>query len=99
MPKPPEHLAIHCSDLQSERLHLRGIGGRTPTTRRDFAEASRHPETAGGLAKWMLRTGRLPEFRLAERLARAEESPEDLESESGPLFAWVIPRTRAAATS
>jgi hypothetical protein len=82
-PETPEHLAVHCPELQRERLSLRGVGGQTPTTRRDFAEASRRPETAGALAKWMLRTGRLPEFRLAERLARSDEGP-GLDSDSVP---------------
>jgi hypothetical protein len=68
---------IHCPDLQQERLGLQSIGGHSPRTRRDLAEASRHPSTAGALAKWMLRIGRLREFRLAEQIARAEEAPEE----------------------
>jgi hypothetical protein len=76
-PETPEHIIIHCPDLQQERLGLQSIGRHSPRTRRDLAEASRHPSTAGALAKWMLRIGRLWEFRLAEQIARAEEAPEE----------------------
>jgi hypothetical protein len=80
-PETPEHIIIHCPDLQQERLGLRSISGYRPRTRRDLAEASGYPSTTGALAKWMLRIGRLREFRLAEQIARAEEAPEEAPEE------------------
>jgi hypothetical protein len=76
-PETPEYIIIHCTDLQQERLGLKSIGRHSPRTRRDLAEASRHLSTAGALAKWILRIGRLREFRLVEQIAKAEEAPEE----------------------
>jgi hypothetical protein len=80
-PETPEYIIIHCPDLQQERLGLRSIRGHLPRTRRDLAETSTHPSTVGALAKWMLRIGRLREFRLAEQIARAEKAPEEAPEE------------------
>jgi hypothetical protein len=68
-PETPEHLVVHCPRLEQQRWNHQWRTGRPPSTRRDFAEASADPKTAGDLARWVLRTGRLSEFRLARQLA------------------------------
>src|SRR5262245_156704 len=68
-PETQEHLVVHCPDLRAERHGILGPGRPPPRTRRDFAEASWNPRTGGTLAKWVLRTGRLTEYQLAQRLA------------------------------
>ena len=53
-------------------------------TRRDFAEATDNKESARVIVRWLLNTGRLQEYRVAERLARDTAdtaSPEEGEGE------------------
>jgi len=59
-------------------------------TRRDFTEATDNKESARVIVRWLLNTGRLQEYRVAERLARdtadtagLEEGERDREEEGG----------------
>ena len=69
----PAHVILRCPELNEEREQLWSRIERPLRTYRDFAEATESPKTAGTIVRWLLATGRLPEFRLAIRLTRREE--------------------------
>ena len=78
-PETPLHLAIDCVELTDRRAQLRTkIAPRALRTRRDFTHLTEDPDTARTVVRWMLDTGRFPQFRLAEEVAKEErESGED----------------------
>ena len=51
-------------------------------TRRDYEAQIDDPATAGSLARWMLRLGRLHQFDLADSLRRGEEAGAGGEAQS-----------------
>ena len=63
----PQHLFVDCPETARARRELPEL--RTP---RDFIDQVRNPRTAGALARWMLRLGRLRQFELAESLRRGD---------------------------
>ena len=67
-PETPEHLLLSCRETAGERRELPEL-----RTRRDYEAQIDDPATAGSLARWMLRLGRLHQFDLAESLRRGEE--------------------------
>lgn len=74
----PYHVIAKCPIEEPRRARLRqAIGGRVIRTRRDFFQLTEHRDTAPALAKWLLGSGRLPEYRLA--VAIAEDDREDTE--------------------
>jgi hypothetical protein len=73
-PETAAHLVLDCQQLDHQRNYLRQLLHPTPLhTYRDFAAATAKGKSACKLARWLLSTGRFPEFRLAERY-RAEEA-------------------------
>ena len=72
-PETAAHLVLDCRDLAQQREELRQImSPRAMYTYRDFATATARKKSAHKLVRWLLSTGRFPEFRLAEQY-RAEE--------------------------
>jgi hypothetical protein len=72
-PETAAHLVLDCRQLDHQRDDLQQLlHPTTLRTYRDFAAATTKGKSAGKLVRWLLSTGRLPEFRLAERY-RAEE--------------------------
>lgn len=62
------HLALDCRDLAQQRDELRRLmSPRAMRTYRDFATATAKKKSAHTLVRWLLSTGRFPEFRLAEQ--------------------------------
>ena len=68
-PETPEHLLLSCRETAGERRELPEL-----RTRRDYEAQIDNPATAGSLARWLLRLGRLHQFDLAESLRRGEEA-------------------------
>ena len=68
-PETPEHLLLSCRETVGERRELPEL-----RTRRDYEAQIDNPATAGSLARWLLRLGRLHQFDLAESLRRGEEA-------------------------
>jgi hypothetical protein len=67
-PETAAHLVLDCRELALQREDLqRLISPRTLQTYRDFAAATAKKKSARILVRWLLSTGRFPEFRLAER--------------------------------
>ena len=58
------------------------LGSAAPTDRSSLAEATKSCTTSGELVRWLLRLGRLREFRLAIRLAQDNGTVEDIEREA-----------------
>ena len=72
-PETAAHLVLDCRQLDHRRNDLQQLlHPTTLSTYRDFAAATMKGKSAGTLVRWLLSTGRFPEFRLAERY-RAEE--------------------------
>ena len=78
-PETAAHLVLDCPELQGARrvLQLQQYP-RALRTYQDFVQATARPQRAAGVVRWLLSTGRFPEFRLAERF-RAEEEAEEAE--------------------
>ena len=67
-PETAAHLALDCGDLVQQREELRRLmAPKAMRTYRDFATATATKKSARALIRWLLSTGRFPEFRLAER--------------------------------
>ena len=67
-PETAAHLALDCRDLAQQREELRRLLSPKPwRTYRDFISATAKKTSAQTLVRWLLSTGRFPEFRLAER--------------------------------
>ena len=72
-PETAAHLVLNCPHLDQQREELRQLmAPKAMRSYRDFAAATAEGKSAGKLVRWLLSTGRFPEFRLAERY-RAEE--------------------------
>ena len=70
----PAHLVIHCSGLTEERERLRReLAPHALRTSRDFAAITADRNRAPIVVKWLLATGRFPEFRLARRYAALQD--------------------------
>ena len=72
-----DHILLRCSILEEQRTRLRAALihlGQPLHTRRDLAAATERAPTARIAVRWLLETGRLTKFRLAERLARAQKA-------------------------
>ena len=68
-PETATHLVLDCADLVEERAQLRrALAPANMRTRRDYAAAT-EGKHAVILVRWLLATGRFPEFRLARRVA------------------------------
>ena len=75
-PETAAHLALDCRDLAQQQEELRRlVAPKAMRTYRDFAAATAKKKSARVLIRWLLSTGRFPEFRLAERY-RAEADQE-----------------------
>jgi hypothetical protein len=67
-PETAAHLALDCRDLAQQREELSRLLSPKPwRTYRDFVSATAKKKSAQTLVRWLLSTGRFPEFRLAER--------------------------------
>jgi hypothetical protein len=67
-PETAVHLVLDCRDLAEQRQELRRtLAPRAMCTYRDFTAATSKKKSAYKLVRWLLATGRFPEFRLAER--------------------------------
>jgi Reverse transcriptase (RNA-dependent DNA polymerase)/Endonuclease-reverse transcriptase len=70
----PAHIAVFCPELEEERRELRAIlAPQALLTTRDFAGATGDPARASAMVKWLLATGRFPEYRLARRYAEIQD--------------------------
>ena len=58
------------------------LGAATPIDRSSLAEATKNGNTGGEIVRWLLKLGRLREFRLAIRLAQDSSEVEDVEREA-----------------
>ena len=70
-----DHVILRCIEHSDERGTLRQRliqEGQPLQTRRDLAEASTKPGIAKALVRWLLGTGRLPQFDLAEQIAESQ---------------------------
>ena len=77
------HLILECRDTTSQRWDLmEALGAATPTDRSSLAEATKNGNTGREIVRWLLRLGRLREFRLAIRLAQDSSKVEDIEREA-----------------
>jgi hypothetical protein len=67
-PETAAYLVLDCHDLAPQREDLRQLMfPRALRTYRDFTAATAKKKSARILVRWLLSTGRFPEFRLAER--------------------------------
>ena len=77
------HLILDCQDTTAERWDLvETLGATIPMDRNSLAEATKNCTTGGGIVRWLLKLGRLKEFRLAIRLAQDSSTVEDIEREA-----------------
>ena len=64
------HLILECRDTALQRWDLiEVLGAATPTDQSSLAEAIKKGTSGGEIVRWLLKLGRLREFRLAIRLA------------------------------
>src|SRR3954469_22266949 len=64
-PETAAHLVLDCRQLDQQRDDLQQLLQPTALrTYRDFAAATARGKSAGKLVRWLLSTGRFPEFRL-----------------------------------
>ena len=61
---------------------MEALGSATPIDQSSLAEAIKSCTTGGELVRWLLKLGRLREFRLAIRLAQDSSMEEDIEGEA-----------------
>lgn len=72
-PETAAHLILDCRQLDQQRQALRqALYPRALRTFRDFAAATAEGKSARVLIRWLLSTGRFPQFRLAERYLAEE---------------------------
>ena len=77
------HILTECRDTEEQRIDLRiALGSSAFTDRGGMAEATSSNDTGAIVARWLLGLGRLPEYRLAIRLARDSSMTEDIEREA-----------------
>ena len=89
-PETTAHLVLDCRDLNQQRVELRRtMAPRAMRSYRDFAAATAKKKTAYELLRWLLSTGRFPEYRLAEQY-RAEAV-----REAGEVAAAAVCSARA----
>ena len=62
------HIVTDCPLYEAAAAALRARVASPLRTSKDLALVLRDPETAGAVARWLLRTGRLTEFRVAMEL-------------------------------
>jgi hypothetical protein len=87
------HILTECRDTEAQRADLRAaLGSAAFGNRISLAEATSNNYTGGVIVRWLLKQGRLKEFRLAIRLAQDSSVTEDFEREAAM-------RTGAAAGS
>jgi hypothetical protein len=73
-PETAAHLVLDCQQLDQQRQALQqALYPRALRTFRDFAAATEKGKSARVLIRWLLSTGRFPQFRLAERYLAEEE--------------------------
>ena len=71
----PHHTICHCEDEgMMEEAGERPAALTDLRTRRDLGLALNDPDAASDILRWLMATGRLPEFKLACRLDRAQEA-------------------------
>ena len=74
----PLHLATACPGTERQRANLRReLGEKAFTDRAGFDAATADGDTGRVIARWLLRLGRLKEFRLAMRLAHDSSNEEE----------------------
>ena len=61
---------------------MEALGAATPTDRGSLTGATKNGTTGGEIVRWLLKLGRLREFRLAIRLAQDSSEVEDVEREA-----------------
>jgi hypothetical protein len=65
------HIILECPILGARRQALQQQLPVPLRTRKDLAEATKQPITARKIVRWLLQTGRIQEFRVAESLTRS----------------------------
>ena len=77
------HILTECRDTEDQRTGLRAaLGASAFTDRQGMGRATSSNDTGAIVARWLLGLGRLPEFRLAIRLAGDSSRTEDIEREA-----------------
>jgi hypothetical protein len=72
-PETAAHLVLDCRQLDQQREDLRRLlAPKAVRTYRDFIATTSKGKSAKKLVRWLLSTGRFPEFRLAERYREEE---------------------------
>jgi hypothetical protein len=69
--KTAAHIILKCPILGAERQALQQQLPIPLRTRKDLAEATKQLITARKIVRWLLQTGRIQEFRVAESLTRS----------------------------
>jgi hypothetical protein len=68
VPETAAHLVLNCRDLADQRQELRRtIAPGALCIYCDFTAATSKKKSVSQLVRWLLTTGRFPEFRLVER--------------------------------
>ena len=71
------YIVLYCPELQQEREALqRALLPHPLRTTRDFTAATADPACTGTVVRWLLATGRLPEYRRACRYAAIQDQEE-----------------------
>jgi hypothetical protein len=98
-PETAAHIVLDCRDLTQQREALRRtMAPQALCTYRDFATATSRKKCAPKLVRWLLTTGRFPEYRLAERYrAEAVQGIQALVAESARRNAVHHQRTAGDA--
>ena len=83
-PETTAHLVLDCQDLAQQRAELREtMSPKAICTYRDFVTVTAEEKSTYKLVRWLLSTGRFPEYRLAERYrAEARKGAEALATEA-----------------
>ena len=73
----PAHIVLFCPELQQEQEELqKALLPLTLNTTRDLAAATTDPSSTGAVTRWLLATGRLPEYRRAYRYTTIQDQEE-----------------------
>ena len=77
-PETAAHLVLSCQQLDQQREDLQMLlYPKALRSYRDFVNATAEGGSARTLVRWLLATGRFPEFRLAERYRAGEVQVQD----------------------
>jgi hypothetical protein len=89
----PAHLVIFCAELVEARRELQeSLAPQVLRTTSDFVATMGDPVRAPLVLKWLLATGRFPEFRLARQYAEIQDQEDMAEGQRGSSEPLSRPR-------